>query len=88
MAPFREGAARWDGVRESVSDTQMGSTLFGAGAYVYIGTLRALALRVRMVDEAGQALFEGIGGIQLLDTLVGYQESGRPRAVVVPVAQR
>jgi hypothetical protein len=67
QAPASEGYARWDGVTESVSGG--GSFIFNKSFFnanlTYAGHLEANSLKLRVVDGAGQVLYQGFGGVQL-----------------------
>ena len=80
-APFSEGRANWDGVVKSVTADGMGFTsIFLDRSLTYHGDLSAISLKLRIVDDAGQVLFEGIGGIQLTSHLA----HGRTEALPEP----
>lgn len=80
-APFREGRAKWDGVVESVTVGGMGfASIFLDRSLTYHGDLSAISLKLRILGDAGQVLFEGIGGIQLTSHLA----HGRTEALPEP----
>jgi len=66
-APSSEGYARWDGVTESVNGG--GSLVFNKSIFNpgldYAGYLDANSLELRILDDAGQVLYQGFGGVQL-----------------------
>lgn len=70
-AAYYQGYARWDGASQSV--TGGGSVLFNASIFnsnlEYTGDLDAFSLKVRIVDESDQVLFDGTGGIELAQHL-------------------
>jgi hypothetical protein len=66
-ALYSQGYAHWDGVDESVSGG--GSLLFNKSIFNpglgYAGQLDANSLRLRVLDNSGQVLYQGFGGVQL-----------------------
>jgi hypothetical protein len=81
VASFRQGFANWDGVTQPISGS--GSWAFNGSIFntdlKYAGRVDAFSLNLRIVDTADQALFEGVGGIELAQHL--------QRGVVVPVPE-
>ncbi len=70
-ARYRSGTAEWDGATESLTP---GKSRFGAlfdRSMNYGGELQALSLVVRIIDPAGELVFEGSGGIQLTERFPG-----------------
>jgi len=66
-APFSNGFAHWDTVSESVSGG--GSSLYNSSIFnpnlAYSGDLDANSLRLRILDDTGEVLYESHGGIEL-----------------------
>ena len=68
VAQFSYGTAEWDGVKESLTGMS-GLVKFLSLDWreTYSGGLGALSLKVQIIDPTGELLFEGFGGIQLME---------------------
>jgi hypothetical protein len=70
-APSAQGYAHWDGAAEPVSGG--GSLLFNKSIFNpnlnFAGHLDANSLKVRVLDSAGQVLYQGYGGVELTQHL-------------------
>jgi len=78
-APYSAGTAEWDGVTQSVEGfSRVASVLDPQGNAG--GRLAANSLEVRILDPAGVALFEGIGGIELTEQVASGRRTGLPES--------
>jgi hypothetical protein len=69
LAPFAQGNAQWDGVKERafVARSSFGK-LFNP-AKTLVGQLDALSLKLRVADAQDETLLEDSGGLQLLERI-------------------
>ncbi len=83
QATFAAGSAHWDGATEFIGQSAIDWSIFGASRFT--GSLGALSISVRITGLDSRLLFEGLGGIQLLEKLHGID--GMPVPVPSPLGE-